>query len=434
MPENTDTKPADTKPTDNTNTSCDINRVVKFIVIGMVVGGYEGGFNNCCKSSAGDYPSFGIGGWEGIGSEGDQFLSRMAAKDSSLSSLTSYAGKSYSELEASGELKIIQDTLETEAGKKAQTAILAEDFPGTYWGVMNNHFPEFFSLEPRSQIYIGMWMNTGPNCCAPFIKKRPHDDFETVYKVFKEEYGPAAVSSEYWDGYANRADGTYDYVKGLDLTKDPDPSMIVDSSKSIGNGSSPGSSGGSGRGNTGSGFKKIYIGEKTVRIIKLPEGKTVPFEPIYPDLITVSDTIPEWALNAVMSDVNTNSSSSSSEINNLNSSDTIIDTKKNLEEEFKKFKETRYQLWLKDNGYTEDVVRENPELYAQKYNQASSDDSTKFIEDIYTAGDKTIIEEVNNYKTKIKELEDKIVSEANKNKDINKDKDDNKANEDKKEA
>ena len=130
------------------DTPCDINRVVKFIVIGMVVGGYEGGFNNCCKSSAGDYPSFGIGGWEGIGSEGDQFLSRMAAKDSSLSSLPSYAGKSYSELKASGELKIIQDTLETEAGKKAQTAILAEDFPGTYWGVMNNHFPEFFSYTP----------------------------------------------------------------------------------------------------------------------------------------------------------------------------------------------------------------------------------------------------------------------------------------------
>ena len=416
------------KDSSKNSETCDLDRVTKFIVIGLAAGGYEGGFNNCCVSSAGDYPSFGIGGWEGLGSEGDQFLERMAAKDSSLSSLTSYTNKSYSELESSGAKSTIQSLLESDAGQKAQLSILAEDFPGRYWGVMQEYFPDFFSLEPRSQIYIGMWMNTGPACCAPFIAKRPHDDFETVYKVFKEEYGPAAVSSEYWDGYANRADGTYEYVKGLDLTKDPDPSMIVDSSKSMGNGSGPGSSGGSGRGNAGSGFKKIYIGEKTVRLIKIPEGKTVPFEPIYPDLITVSDTIPEWALNAVMSDVNTNSSSSSSEINNSNSSDTIVDTKKNLEEEFKKFKETRYQLWLKDNGYTEDVVRENPELYAQKYNQASSDDSTKFIEDIYTAGDKTIIEEVNNYKTKIKELEDKIISEANKNKD------DNKANEDKKEA
>lgn len=425
MPGTTDTKPTDTS-------KCDINRVVKFIVIGMAVGGYEGGFNNCCKSSAADMPSFGIGGWER--ETGDTFLQRMAVKDTSLSSLTQYVGKSYSELVATGEKKIIQDLLESQAGQKAQMEIFAEDFPGRYFDAFNSTWPDYFNQNPAVQVYVGMWMNTAPYACAPYARDHAHGTLDEIYATFHDGYAYDKVDSQYTAGYQNRAKGTYDYVKGLDFSKDPDPSMIVDASKSMSSGSGPGSSGGSGRGNAGSGFKKIYIGEKTVRIIKLPEGKTVPFEPIYPDLITVSDTIPEWALNAVMSDVDTNSPSSSSEINNSNSSDTIVDTKKNLEEEFKKFKETRYQLWLKDNGYTEDVVRENPELYAQKYNQASSDDSTKFIEDIYTAGDKTIIEEVNNYKTKIKELEDKIVSEANKNKDINKDKDDNKANEDKKEA
>lgn len=43
------------------------------------------------------------------------------------------------------------------------------------------------------------------------------------------------------------------------------------------------------------GFRIIPIGGDMVRIIKLPEGKTF-CEPIYPDLVTVEDTVPEWVL------------------------------------------------------------------------------------------------------------------------------------------
>ena len=43
------------------------------------------------------------------------------------------------------------------------------------------------------------------------------------------------------------------------------------------------------------GFRIRPAGKDTVHIIKLPEGKTF-CEPIYPDLVTVGDTVPEWVL------------------------------------------------------------------------------------------------------------------------------------------
>ena len=52
------------------------------------------------------------------------------------------------------------------------------------------------------------------------------------------------------------------------------------------------------------GFKFIYHG-KTVTIIKLPKGKTY-CEPIYPDLVTVGDQTPKWALDATVKNMDAN--------------------------------------------------------------------------------------------------------------------------------
>lgn len=45
------------------------------------------------------------------------------------------------------------------------------------------------------------------------------------------------------------------------------------------------------------GFRIIPVGPNMVRIIKLPEKKCYA-EPIYPDYVTVSDTVPKWVLDA----------------------------------------------------------------------------------------------------------------------------------------
>ena len=415
------------KDSNKNSETCDLDRVTKFIVIGLAAGGYEGGFNNCCVSSAGDYPSFGIGGWEGLGSEGDQFLERMAAKDSSLSSLTSYTNKSYSELESSGAKSTIQSLLESDAGQKAQLSILAEDFPGRYWGVMQEYFPDFFSLEPRSQIYIGMWMNTGPACCAPFIAKRPHNDFETVYKTYKEEYGPAAVSSEYWDGYANRADGTYSYVKGLDLTKDPDPSMAVNSG---------GFSSNNAHGKStfdklisGMGFDCKYMGE-TVTITKLPKGKTYPCEPVYPDWITVGDTIPQWVMSTTVAKVNqknaaalNSSSTESSEILTPEEASDIKSSMKNIKSEINSTEEASYEKWCASNGYDySDKTEENQAKIKAAYAEALKADESKpesermFMNGYYHGGDTVIKEKLTKIDEKKATLNELTTKLANSNK------------------
>lgn len=60
------------------------------------------------------------------------------------------------------------------------------------------------------------------------------------------------------------------------------------------------------------GFRVRPIGPETVRITKLPENKCFA-EPIYPDYITVSDTVPKWVLDAITSNENNKSAQSSGE-------------------------------------------------------------------------------------------------------------------------
>ena len=73
-----------------------------------------------------------------------------------------------------------------------------------------------------------------------------------------------------------------------------------------------------------SGFKRISHG-KMVTIIKLPENKTFA-EPIYPDLITVSDTVPQWIIDVAVQKQNTKIENNNKEDNNSNNK--ITDTKK----------------------------------------------------------------------------------------------------------
>ena len=58
-----------------------------------------------------------------------------------------------------------------------------------------------------------------------------------------------------------------------------------------------GTPGGAGTKSSDKGFRIIPVGSNMVRIIKLPEKKCYA-EPIYPDYVTISDTVPKWVLDA----------------------------------------------------------------------------------------------------------------------------------------
>lgn len=75
-----------------------------------------------------------------------------------------------------------------------------------------------------------------------------------------------------------------------------------------------------------SGFKRISHG-KMVTIIKLPENKTFA-EPIYPDLITVSDTVPQWIIDVAVQKQNTEIEDNNKQEKNNESNDKTTDTKK----------------------------------------------------------------------------------------------------------
>ena len=75
-----------------------------------------------------------------------------------------------------------------------------------------------------------------------------------------------------------------------------------------------------------SGFRYIEHG-KTVTIIKLPENKTFA-EPIYPDLITVSDTVPQWIIDVAVQKQNTEIEDNNKQEKNNESNNKTTDTKK----------------------------------------------------------------------------------------------------------
>ena len=63
-------------------------------------------------------------------------------------------------------------------------------------------------------IYAGMWCPTSHYVVSSFIESRDIDinDIDSLHEEFRENYADYADCSEYAEGYANRADNTYNYV------------------------------------------------------------------------------------------------------------------------------------------------------------------------------------------------------------------------------
>lgn len=184
------------------------------IAKGLVETGVEGPYGCVTCSTAGDYPSMGCSQWEGIGGRGDLLLSYIDGG-------AQFTGRTYSDIEAAGELDALSALLDSEQGQAAQNMILADDCREKYLPAL----AEVDGLtNPACIIYAGIWCPTSHYVVMRFLQRRAergHDlnCLETLRNLFRDEYYIAAdVGAQYAEGYANRANITYDYVAALGVS------------------------------------------------------------------------------------------------------------------------------------------------------------------------------------------------------------------------
>ena len=180
------------------------------IAKGLINTGIEGGYDSVAKSTAYAYPSIGVSQWEG--NRADELLRAIPGG-------AEYAGRTYVDIKASGELPMLKELLRSEAGQQAQLEMLAKD--------CLNYVEQLQEVpgldDTRCLIYAGMWCPTSVYVVKQFLMNRfkrcDLRSLEALYKLFKDYYWIAAdVGEMYRAGYANRARTTYEYVAGIDLT------------------------------------------------------------------------------------------------------------------------------------------------------------------------------------------------------------------------
>lgn len=179
------------------------------IAKGLIATGIEGSFDSVSCSTAGDYPSCGCSQWEG---------GRANALLENIEGGEYYSNRSYSDIKRAGELPALRNLLGSDSGRKAQLAMLSTDCL-TY--------VDELQLVPtlddsRVLIYCGMWCPTSTYVVVKFLQRRWSTfnlrSLAAVTGMFRDRYWVAAdVGDTYKRGYENRADRTYEYVKGLDL-------------------------------------------------------------------------------------------------------------------------------------------------------------------------------------------------------------------------
>ncbi len=186
-------------------------QLAREIANGIVNTGVEGSFDTITCSTAGDYPSIGISQWEG--QRADRLLAMIPGGDQ-------FSSRTFSDIEAAGELYDLQNLLSSDAGETAQLEQLTNDclsYVDALWEVSELD-------QSRPLIYCGIWCPTSTYVVQQFCLRRQERGYdlrslECVYEMFRDEYANAAGCSEYQDGYANRAYATYEYVTALDLSE-----------------------------------------------------------------------------------------------------------------------------------------------------------------------------------------------------------------------
>lgn len=180
------------------------------IAKGIGVTGIEGSYGSVSCSTAGDYPSMGVSQWEGLDGRGDNLLFMIPGGEQ-------FVNRSYSDIESSGELDALSEILSSKAGEEAQNNILAQDCLEYYVPAVKESLS-----NDRCIIYAGMWCPTSHNVVRRFLINRADsydlNNLETLRDLFRDRYYIAAsVGDEYAEGYANRAENTYNYVSALSI-------------------------------------------------------------------------------------------------------------------------------------------------------------------------------------------------------------------------
>lgn len=180
------------------------------IAKGIIATGIEGDFDSVAKSTAYAYPSIGVSQWEG--NRADELLRAIPGGEE-------FVGRTYIDIKASGELPMLKELLRSDAGKQAALDQLSRDCL-QYVEVLQQ-IPTLD--DTRCIIYAGMWCPTSTYVVKRFLENRFERvnlrSLEVLNKLFKNYYYIAAdVGEMYRAGYANRAEATYQYVAGIDLT------------------------------------------------------------------------------------------------------------------------------------------------------------------------------------------------------------------------
>ena len=180
------------------------------IAKGIIATGIEGDFDSVAKSTAYAYPSISVSQWEG--NRADELLRAIPGGEE-------FVGRTYIDIKASGELPMLKELLRSDAGKQAALDQLSRDCL---------QYVEVLQTVPtlddtRCIIYAGMWCPTSTYVVKRFLENRFERvdlrSLEVLNKLFKNYYYIAAdVGEMYRAGYANRAEATYQYVAGIDLT------------------------------------------------------------------------------------------------------------------------------------------------------------------------------------------------------------------------
>lgn len=194
----------------------DLEQLAKEIAKGLINTGVEGAFDCVTCSTAGDYPSMGCSQWEGLdGGRGDTLLSYIDGGDH-------FAGRTYSDLENTvdeaglSDLDKLSALLGSEQGQAAQLMILANDCREMYLPYLQNAG----LTDQRCIIYAGIWCPTSHVVVQKFLMRRADrgydiNNLEVLRDLFRDQYAVAADCEDYAEGYANRANNTYDYVSGI---------------------------------------------------------------------------------------------------------------------------------------------------------------------------------------------------------------------------
>lgn len=180
------------------------------IAKGIIATGIEGDFDSVAKSTAYAYPSISVSQWEG--NRADELLRAIPGGEK-------FVGRTYIDIKASGELLMLKELLRSDAGKQAALDQLSRDCM-QYVDVLQQ-VPTLD--DTRCIIYAGMWCPTSTYVVKRFLENRFERvnlrSLEALNKLFKNYYYIAAdVGEMYRVGYANRAEATYQYVAGIDLT------------------------------------------------------------------------------------------------------------------------------------------------------------------------------------------------------------------------